>query len=49
MYNNNFKKWMNKLVNVQRDMLILNKEGDKYDSMVNDSPKKNVGRVIDIN
>jgi len=29
MYNDNFKKWMNKLVNVQRDMLIL-KKNDNY-------------------
>jgi len=41
MYNNNFKKWMTKLVNVQKDILLFKKENVKNkDINIEDSPKK---------
>jgi len=49
MYNNNFKKWMNKLVNIQRDILVVPKENGAYaNDYENDSPKKNLKEAPDV-
>jgi len=49
MYNNNFKKWMNKLVNIQRDILVMPKENGAYaNDYENDSPKKNLKEALDV-
>lgn len=49
MYNNNFKKWMHKLVNIQRDLLVIKKENSRDAiGQESDSPKKNHAHTQDI-